>query len=90
MILDAVRCRVRGRVQGVYFRESTRRIARSLGLTGHAVNLADGSVEVVACGTEQALADLKLWLAQGPQMARVGSVECEPTEPPSGSDFRTG
>ena len=41
------RCVVSGRVQGVYYRGSTARVAASLGVTGHAVNLADGRVEVL-------------------------------------------
>lgn len=80
----AMRCRVRGRVQGVFFRDSTRRLASSLGLRGHAVNLVDGSVEVLAGGDADALEVLRNWLAEGPEMARVDSVECwwldEPVE----------
>ena len=41
---------VSGRVQGVFFRASTRDVATGLGLTGHAINLPDGRVEVLACG----------------------------------------
>lgn len=66
---------ISGRVQRVYFRESTRRQAEPLGLTGHAVNLADGRVEVVAAGTPDALDQLQAWLRQGPRLARVDSVE---------------
>lgn len=72
----AMQCRVRGRVQGVFFRDSTRRLAASLGLRGHAVNLADGSVEVLAGGDAAALDVLRKWLEHGPEMARVDHVEC--------------
>ncbi len=75
---EALRCRVTGRVQGVFFRASTQRQARSLGLVGHARNLADGSVEVLAVGPPAALADLRGWLRVGPSAARVDSVECSP------------
>lgn len=66
-----------GRVQGVCFRASTRNEALRLGLTGHAKNLADGSVEVVACGTDDALAALEAWLQHGPPSARVDAVTRE-------------
>ena len=46
---------VEGRVQGVWFRESTRRQAELLGLCGYAINCPDGSVEVLACGTQTRL-----------------------------------
>ncbi|MGY6553470.1 MAG: acylphosphatase [Wenzhouxiangella sp.] len=67
--------RVSGRVQRVFFRESTRREAVGLGLAGYAVNLADGRVEVAAQGRSEALDQLEAWLHQGPQMARVDGVE---------------
>ena len=69
------RFRVKGRVQGVFFRETTKRQAQLLGLTGHAVNCADGSVEVLACGSQEQVQQLADWLWQGPAMARVNQVE---------------
>jgi acylphosphatase len=66
---------ISGRVQGVFFRASTRDEALRLGLTGHAKNLADGSVEVVACGNDAGLAELERWLRLGPPLARVTRVE---------------
>jgi acylphosphatase len=66
--------RVEGRVQGVWFRESTRREAEPLGITGYARNMGDGSVEVLACGQPGALDRLDQWLRQGPPMARVDQV----------------
>ena len=59
------RYRVTGRVQGVAFRHSTVVVARELGLTGWCRNLADGSVEVCACGDEATLSQLNAWLHQG-------------------------
>ncbi|MGD8875746.1 MAG: acylphosphatase, partial [Gammaproteobacteria bacterium] len=50
--MPAMRCYVSGRVQGVFFRASTRDRARQLGLTGQASNLPDGRVEVIASGPE--------------------------------------
>ncbi len=73
---------VSGRVQGVFFRDSTRRQARILGLSGWARNLPDGRVEVLACGEEQALAAMERWLWEGPPQAQVtdvvgGEVQCD-------------
>jgi acylphosphatase len=72
-----VRCLVAGRVQGVFFRASTRNEAQRLGLTGYARNLLDGRVEVVACGDKEAVQTLKDWLSKGPSGARVSGVACE-------------
>jgi len=84
------RWQVRGRVQGVYYRASTREQALALGLDGHALNLADGSVEVMAAGADAALDALQAWLARGPAMARVEAVEL--LEPPAqvAPGFRVG
>jgi acylphosphatase len=68
---------VAGRVQGVFYRASTRARAEALGVTGHARNLPDGRVEVLACGTPQAVQALCEWLCQGPPAADVVSVEIE-------------
>jgi len=84
------RCLVRGRVQGVFFRASTREEARRLGVTGHAVNLPDGRVEVLACGTLEAVETLCNWLWEGPPAARVETVECDPVDVPPPTDFTTG
>jgi acylphosphatase len=65
---------VRGRVQGVFFRASTREQALKLGVSGHAKNLADGGVEVLASGSPEALDALHKWLHVGPPSARVESV----------------
>ena len=78
--MPCIRCHVAGRVQGVFFRASTREKARSLGLTGYARNLPDGRVEVLACGEPQALQSLRDWLAVGPPAAVVSNVQCTPAE----------
>jgi len=67
--------RIEGRVQGVFFRESTRRAAQPMGITGYAKNMADGSVQVLACGDPGALGRLTEWLKQGPPMAQVGRLD---------------
>lgn len=71
-----MRCFVSGQVQGVFFRTATRREALSLGLVGWARNLADGRVEVLACGGEVQLKSLCRWLRTGPPHARVEDVQC--------------
>jgi acylphosphatase len=63
-----------GKVQGVYFRHSTRREARRLAIRGIARNLPDGSVEVVAHGDAAAVEELRAWLQHGPAEARVDEV----------------
>lgn len=68
---------VSGRVQGVWFRASTRQQAEQLGLTGHAVNLPDGRVEVLACGGGDAVNTLAAWLQRGPELALVKEVVSE-------------
>ena len=73
----ARRCFVAGRVQGVFYRASTRIRAETLGVTGHARNLPDGRVEVLACGTLEAVEALCAWLWQGPPAAHVTAVEIE-------------
>jgi acylphosphatase len=71
---------VTGRVQGVFFRDSTRRKAEALGLTGYAKNRPDGSVEVLACGPADSLDRLGEWLQEGPGMAAVDSVQASPLD----------
>ena len=79
-MVQATRFIIRGRVQGVFFRASTREQAQRLGLRGHARNLPDGRVEVLAVGTDDAIQQLEQWLQHGPPSARVDHVERAPTE----------
>ena len=81
---------VHGRVQGVWFRDSTRREAERLGIAGHAINLADGNVEVHAIGAVEALAELERWLHVGPPVARVTRVDVAVVEVTDVAGFRTG
>ncbi len=84
---EALHCYVRGRVQGVFFRASTREKAQMLGLTGYARNLPDGRVEVFACGSGRQLAALKEWLSEGPSEAGVSAVDCRPAAVRQFDDF---
>lgn len=77
----ARRAFVSGRVQGVWFRGATAERAASLGVRGWARNLADGRVEVLAVGAEDAVAALLEWLHRGPPAAHVAGVLVETVEP---------
>jgi len=75
MGLKQVHLFVRGRVQGVFFRASTQREAKRLGLTGWVKNRPDGSVEILAEGEEDGLKELIGWAHRGPSAARVERVD---------------
>ena len=81
---------VHGRVQGVWFRDSTRREAERLGVAGYAINLPDGKVEVLACGEPAAVSELQAWLHHGPPMARVTKVEVAEADATGLAGFRIG
>lgn len=84
-----IRCFVSGRVQGVFFRASAAHEAQRLGITGHARNLSDGRVEVLACGDSDALDTFKAWLHRGPSAAEVSAVACETQDYQTLSEFST-
>jgi acylphosphatase len=89
--VSAARFLVGGKVQGVWFRAATRERAHALGLRGHARNLADGRVEVLAVGGADGLDALEAWLWQGPPLAKVSEVRREAVEPePDVWGFETG
>ena len=79
---------IHGRVQGVYYRASAHRQARTLGLRGYVENLDDGSVGVVAEGEESAIEKFIAWCRIGPPSARVSRIDITRT-PPTGefTDF---
>lgn len=70
-----VRVLVAGRVQGVFFRASTREVARQLGLTGWVRNLPDGRVEMLVEGPADAVDRLLRWARTGPDNAHVTHLE---------------
>jgi len=72
--MPSARFIVSGKVQGVFYRASTREQALTLGLAGHAMNRPDGTVEVLASGEAAALDALERWLRHGPAGARVDTV----------------
>lgn len=85
---QAVRCIVSGRVQGVWYRVTTARQAEQLSLRGSARNIADGTVEVIAAGDPEAIAQLCAWLWDGPSGARVAGVEVQEFNDPVTPGFR--
>lgn len=87
--MEARRYIVRGRVQGVGFRWFVEREARILGVNGWVRNNPDGSVEVLAAGSNEQLSTLHRRLREGPRAARVDDVDVVPAQAPPGlSTFR--
>lgn len=69
--------RISGRVQGVWFRQSTKDKAVALGVTGWCRNCSDGTVEALFQGEKKAVQDMIDWCHVGPKMARVDRVDVE-------------
>jgi acylphosphatase len=69
------KCLIGGRVQGVFYRATAARRAHELGIHGYARNLADGRVEVLACGEEDTVSAFVKWLWIGSSASKVTSVE---------------
>ena len=84
MATTRVRVIVDGRVQGVFFRDSTRRASLSLGVTGWVRNLSDGRVEAVFEGEPVPVANAVAWARKGPERALVTDVEEFDSEEPEG------
>jgi acylphosphatase len=78
---------VRGRVQGVFFRQSAVEQARALGVRGWVRNREDGCVEGLASGAPEALERLRGWLQHGPPSARVENVEWTAVDEQAGEGF---
>jgi acylphosphatase len=72
---------IRGEVQGVFFRDTTRRMAASRGLTGWVRNRADGAVEAVFEGEPEAVESMLRFVREGPDRAQVNEVEVAEEEP---------
>lgn len=75
------RALISGRVQGVFFRDSTREKAEALGLSGWVRNTPDGGVEAVFEGSEDRVAEMISWCEEGPPTARVQDVSTEQENP---------
>jgi acylphosphatase len=81
------RVTVRGHVQGVFFRETTRRRAQARGVAGWVSNQPDGSVEAVLEGDDDAVEAMVAFVREGPRGARVDWVDVEHQEPEGLSGF---
>jgi acylphosphatase len=79
---------IRGRVQGVYFRESTRKLAERLGIDGWVRNVPGGRVEAVFEGPAASVAKAAAWCRSGPPGAVVQQVKARPEEPTGETGFR--
>ena len=79
---------VYGRVQGVFFRDTARRMAQSRGLGGWVRNAPEGMVEAVFEGEAAAVDSLVRWCGEGPRGAVVERVEVTDDEPEGLTDFR--
>ena len=87
--MSEVRCRVvvSGRVQGVFYRDSCRQVARELGVRGWVRNRDDGTVEFVAEGRREAVDGLLAWCRQGPPRATVTGMTITDEDPVGESAF---
>jgi acylphosphatase len=80
-LVRRVRCLVSGRVQGVFFRQGTIRLARSLACAGWVMNRRDGRLEAVFEGPAEAVERMVAWCREGPERAAVEDVEIAEEEP---------
>jgi len=84
----AIRVRIEGRVQAVWFRGWTMDEARRRGLAGWVRNRRDGSVEALFSGPEEAVREMVVLCHEGPPAARVTAVVKAPAKAPEEADFR--
>lgn len=86
-MLQTISVIVKGKVQGVYYRQSTREKAKALQITGTVKNLFDGTVELIATGTSEQLEQLTTWCRLGPPRAAVTDLIITPLSLQSFNDF---
>ena len=84
---QAILARIEGRVQGVGYRDWTVSQARALGLSGWVRNLADGRVEALFHGPDEAVARMLEACRRGPPAARVAAIEVVPAQAPAVPGF---
>ncbi|OGZ31557.1 MAG: hypothetical protein A3H02_02515 [Candidatus Niyogibacteria bacterium RIFCSPLOWO2_12_FULL_41_13] len=76
----AKKIRVFGRVQGIFFRHSSKIKANELGIRGYAQNREDGSVEIFVQGEDEAIENFVAWARKGPDSAEVKDIKIETIE----------
>lgn len=76
-MLQTISITVEGLVHGVFYRQSTKAKAVETGITGEIKNSSDGTVRIIATGTETQLEQLIQWCKKGPEMAVVTDVKVE-------------
>lgn len=86
--MTCVRLKIKGRVQGVFFRQSTCQEARKLNLSGWVKNNLDGSVEALVEGSDESVRTLIAWCHEGPPSARVDSVIVEDASHEESKNFQ--
>ena len=85
--MNCIHLIVSGKVQGVFFRDNTRRKAAELGLKGYARNLEDGTVEVVAQGQENKISELVEFMRKSPGFSKVEDIKMKHKEPENFAGF---
>jgi len=86
-MLQTIEINVSGRVQGVFYRQSTKEKAVELGIKGKVMNLDNGNVKIIATGTKEQLNKLIDWCKTGPPKARVTNVDVQELPLRSFEDF---
>lgn len=79
---------VSGKVQGVFFRDNTRKKAEELGIKGYAKNLQNGTVEIIVEGDEEKINELIDFIKKGPGIARVKDIKLKHKKPENFKSFK--
>ena len=74
-MLQTISITVKGKVQGVFFRQSSKEKALMLGITGKVMKLENGDVKIIATGTNEQLTNFTDWCKRGPSKAQVASIK---------------
>lgn len=87
-MIQSKRIHITGKVQGVWYRASTKKMADQLGIVGFVANQPDGSVLIEASGSGKQLDSFIKWCQQGPPFARVDGLISEDIAPSEYSEFK--